>query len=99
MLEIPKTFLIITLPAVTKSKLSFKNPPIIGTELEMAYFVALIDIPSYRLALNPWTLINIVKIVVNIPKTYFNMSTRKLIILDRLIHLLNPQHAYNIVKK
>ena len=46
MTDMPRAFFIITLPATTKSKLSFIKPPISGTELETAYLAALTEIPS-----------------------------------------------------
>ena len=44
--ETPIVFLIKTLPATTKSKPSFKKPPTIGIELEIANFATLIEMPS-----------------------------------------------------
>ena len=54
----PTEFLIIILPARTRSKPSFKKPPIKGIEFEIAYFVARIEIPSKVALVIPWTVKN-----------------------------------------
>ena len=68
----PTTFLIKTLPAIIKSKPSRINPPTIGTEFEIAYFVALIETPS--------------KVALVIP--CIDKKTVKIVIINPIIHLI-----------
>ena len=70
----PIEFFIITLPATTKSKPSLINPPIIGIEFEIAYFVALNDIPSKLALVIPCTDKNAVKTVTIIPDNRIDHS-------------------------
>ena len=71
MAMIPKAFLIKTLPATIMSNPSFKNPPTIGIEFDIAYFAAFMLTPSKVAEVKPCVVVKIANTVTDMPIIHF----------------------------
>ena len=84
----PTAFLMSTLPAITRSKPLPRKPPIIGTELLIAYFAALKDNPSYVADVIPCTVRKTVNAASVIPSVHLIIPAKNAEKFFTLISLL-----------